>query len=118
MRRTRHSASDRAVAVFVLFAGSAGAGIVSARIAPGLGIGLVKSRGKGLGCRRRRHAGIGNRGRGGFLRPGVPVAIVFGQPMSIAEFDDPAAGKDRYQVASERIMARIAALPRPPVNVL
>ncbi len=57
-------------------------------------------------------------GRGRFLRPGVPVTIVFGQPVTVAELDDASAGKERYQVASERIMTRIAALPRPPVTVI
>lgn len=50
--------------------------------------------------------------------PGTPVHIVFGRPVTVEEFEDRAAGKDRYQVASERIMARIAALPRPPVTVV
>ncbi|WP_225919258.1 lysophospholipid acyltransferase family protein [Actomonas aquatica] len=57
-------------------------------------------------------------GRGKRMHPGVPVDIVFGQLMPLAEFDDQAAGKERYQVASERIMARIASLPRPPVVVV
>ncbi len=57
-------------------------------------------------------------GRGKFLRPGVPVSVVFGRPVELKDFDAPEAGKDRYQVASERIMARIAALPRPPLTVV
>lgn len=57
-------------------------------------------------------------GKGGFINPGVAVDIVFGPPVTVAEFDDPAAGKERYQVASERIMRRIAALPRPPTTVV
>ncbi|MCC5024414.1 MAG: 1-acyl-sn-glycerol-3-phosphate acyltransferase [Candidatus Synoicihabitans palmerolidicus] len=57
-------------------------------------------------------------GRGASIRPGIPVTIVFGQPIPIAELEDKSAGKARYQLASERIMARIAALPRPPVTVI
>ncbi len=57
-------------------------------------------------------------GRGRAPQPGVPVTIVFGKPVAVDELDDPSAGKERYQVASERIMARIAALPRPPITVI
>ncbi|MCF3649228.1 lysophospholipid acyltransferase family protein [Synoicihabitans lomoniglobus] len=57
-------------------------------------------------------------GRGRTIKPGVPVSIVFGQPMPITEIEDKSAGKERYQIASERIMARIASLPRPPVTVV
>jgi len=56
-------------------------------------------------------------GRGRGVRLGTPVSIVFGAPMQPAEYDDPAAGKERYQVASNRIMARIAGLRMPPVLV-
>ena len=45
-------------------------------------------------------------GRGAKLpRFGTRVSIVFGQPITPADYDDPAAGKERYQVASARIMA-------------
>jgi len=56
-------------------------------------------------------------GRNGPLRLGKAVDVVFGDPLSPADYDDPKAGKERYQKASERIMARIAALqpPRYPV---
>ena len=57
-------------------------------------------------------------GRGKTMRPGVSVTVVFGAPVEPSYFDDPAAGKARYQIASERIMARIAALPRPPLTVV
>lgn len=57
-------------------------------------------------------------GRGGTIKPGIPVSIVFGRPVPLSEFDDASAGKQRYQVASERIMARIAELSRPPVTVI
>lgn len=47
-------------------------------------------------------------------RLGTRVTVVFGAPMAPAAYDAPNAGKERYQIASERIMARIAAL-QPPV---
>jgi 1-acyl-sn-glycerol-3-phosphate acyltransferase len=55
-------------------------------------------------------------GKGRPLCPGTPVSVRFGRPLSPADYDDPKAGKERYQVASERIMAAIAALkmPEPP----
>ncbi|MSU24467.1 MAG: 1-acyl-sn-glycerol-3-phosphate acyltransferase [Opitutus sp.] len=56
--------------------------------------------------------------KGGLPRPGVPVAAVFGQPMPPAVYDDPGAGKERYQVASERIMAQIARLELPRAAVI
>ncbi|OHE79399.1 MAG: glycerol acyltransferase [Verrucomicrobia bacterium RIFCSPLOWO2_12_FULL_64_8] len=57
-------------------------------------------------------------GRAGSLRPGTPVSVVFGQPLGPADYDEPAAGRERYQRASERIMAAIAALDLPqPVIV-
>ena len=52
-------------------------------------------------------------GKGRGIHLGTPVSIVFGRPISPEEYDDPSAGKERYQVASNRIMARIAALHQP-----
>jgi len=46
-------------------------------------------------------------------RFGTPITIVFGPPIFAAEYDDPRAGKERYQVASQRMFERIAALPEP-----
>lgn len=57
-------------------------------------------------------------GRGRPLRLGTPVTIVFGPPILPSAYDDPAAGKDRAQRASERIMERIARLEPPPVTVI
>src|SRR5690606_28024916 len=48
-------------------------------------------------------------------RRGTPLTVVFGKPIQPVEYDDPAAGRERYQVASSRIMERIAAL-QPPHN--
>jgi 1-acyl-sn-glycerol-3-phosphate acyltransferase len=57
-------------------------------------------------------------GKGRSLRLGTPVTIVFGRPLLPVEYDDPKAGKDRAQVASERIMAQIARLEPPPVRII
>lgn len=58
-------------------------------------------------------------GKGAKLpRFGTPISIVFGPPITAAEYDDPSAGKDRFQVASQRIFARIAVLPRPKYPVI
>jgi 1-acyl-sn-glycerol-3-phosphate acyltransferase len=43
-----------------------------------------------------------------------PVSYVFGRALSPADYDDPGAGKQRYQVASNRIMSAIAGLELPP----
>ncbi len=48
----------------------------------------------------------------------TPVTIVFGRPIPPAEYDDPNAGKERYQVASARIFERIAALPEPRYAII
>lgn len=53
-----------------------------------------------------------------FPRFGTPVTIVFGPPITPDEYDDPAAGKARYETAAQRIMDRIAALPRPVYPVI
>ena len=47
-----------------------------------------------------------------------PVSYVIGRPLRPADYDDPAAGKQRYQLASERIMASIAALELPARHLI
>jgi 1-acyl-sn-glycerol-3-phosphate acyltransferase len=49
---------------------------------------------------------------------GTPVTIVFGPPIPASDYDDPSAGKARYETAAQRIMDRIAALPRPVYAVI
>lgn len=51
-------------------------------------------------------------------RLGTPVTIVFGRPLQPREYDNPADGKARYDNAAQRIMDRIAALPRPVLPVI
>lgn len=57
-------------------------------------------------------------GRNRSIQFGVPVSVVFGRPLAPAEFYDPKAGKERYQLASEKIMAAISRLERPAVKVI
>ncbi len=51
-------------------------------------------------------------------RLGTPISIVFGAPVPPQRYDEPAAGKERYQIASDRIMAEIARLELPRENVV
>lgn len=53
-------------------------------------------------------------GKGGPLRLGSPVSVVYGRPFESSTYDRPADGKERYQRASERIFERIAELQLPP----
>lgn len=48
-----------------------------------------------------------------FPRLGTPLDVVFGRPILPSVYDDPSAGKERYQIASQRIMAEIAKLEQP-----
>jgi len=52
------------------------------------------------------------------LHLGTPVTVVFGQPLPPSFYDDPKAGKERSQRASEKIMAEIARLRMPPERVI
>jgi 1-acyl-sn-glycerol-3-phosphate acyltransferase len=49
---------------------------------------------------------------------GSPVTVVFGTPIPASDYDDPTAGKARYEVAAQRIMARIAAISEPRYAVV
>jgi 1-acyl-sn-glycerol-3-phosphate acyltransferase len=42
-----------------------------------------------------------------------PVSYVIGRPLLPKDFDDPASGKQRYQLVSEKIMSAITALELP-----
>lgn len=57
-------------------------------------------------------------GRAGGFRPGTAVDIVFGRALAHADYDHKSDGKERYQRASERIMAAIAKIPPPPTPVI
>ncbi len=51
-------------------------------------------------------------------RLGTSISVVFGPPIPASEYDDPTTGKARYEIAAQRIMDRIAALPRPSYPVI
>ena len=51
-------------------------------------------------------------------RFGTSVTVVFGPPIPASDYDDPAAGKARYELAAQRIMDRIAAIPEPTHRVI
>lgn len=53
-----------------------------------------------------------------FPRLGTPLDVVFGRPIPPSAYDDPSAGKERYQIASQRIMTEIAKLERPHCAVV
>jgi 1-acyl-sn-glycerol-3-phosphate acyltransferase len=57
-------------------------------------------------------------GKSGAIRLLTPVSVIFGRPIPPAFYDEPSAGKERYQIASERIMAQIARLELPEIQVI
>ena len=57
-------------------------------------------------------------GRNRPLRLGMPISVVFGRPLLPGDYDDRAAGKDRYEHASDRIMTAVAALELPPPKII
>lgn len=83
---------------------------------PGVGMIVCKTRVPVVPCRIfNSHVAFGRRGG---LRPGTPIHIVYGKPLHPEDYDHPADGKERYQRASERIMAAIAALEEPKTTVI
>lgn len=56
--------------------------------------------------------------RSGGFNPGTPIHIVYGPPLWPNHYDRPSDGKERYQRASERIMAAVAALREPAATVI
>ena len=57
-------------------------------------------------------------GKGRGLHLGTRVTVVFGKPIPPAVYDEPKSGRERAQIASERIMAEIARLQPPPERVI
>jgi len=57
-------------------------------------------------------------GKGGKLNLGTPVSVVFGRALPPSFYDEPKAGKDRAQIASDRIMHEITRLELPAVTVI
>lgn len=86
--------------------------------APKPGIGLIACRSQVPVIPARIFGSFEAFGRGGKLRLGTPVSVVFGTPIPPAVYDAPDAGKERYQIASARIMAEIARLELPRAQVI
>lgn len=85
---------------------------------PKAGVGLIACRAQVPVVPARIFGSFEAFGKGRSLRLGTPVSIVFGPPISPADYDDPAAGKERYQIASTRIFERIAALKQPVAVII
>lgn len=86
--------------------------------APKAGVGLICCRAQVPVVPVRIFGSYEAYGKGRGIRLGTPVSIVFGPPIPPAVYDNPEAGKERYQVASNRIMARIALLQEPVALVI
>tara|TARA_R110002167_G_scaffold347331_2_gene558244 strand:- start:13 stop:675 length:663 start_codon:yes stop_codon:yes gene_type:complete len=81
--------------------------------APKSGVGMIACRGRVPVVPVRIFDSNIAWGRNGKFTPGVSVSVTYGKALQLADFDDPKAGKERYQIASERIMTAIAKLERP-----
>ena len=57
-------------------------------------------------------------GKDGKLRLCTPVSVVYGKPLPPSSYDDPSVGKERYLLASQRIMAAISELKLPEETVI
>ncbi len=86
--------------------------------APKAGVGLICCRAQVPVVPVRIFGSFEAYGKGRGLRLGTPVSIVFGRPVPPSVYDEPGAGKERYQIASNRIMERIAALQKPEPVVI
>jgi len=87
--------------------------------APKPGVGLFACRAQMPVVPARIFGSFEALGKGGTIpRLGTRVSVVFGAPLAPADYDSPDAGKARYQLASERIMARIASLELPGAVVV
>jgi 1-acyl-sn-glycerol-3-phosphate acyltransferase len=52
------------------------------------------------------------------MRLGSPISVTYGPPLSPADYDNPADGKERYARTAARIMAAITKIEAPPVTVI
>jgi 1-acyl-sn-glycerol-3-phosphate acyltransferase len=86
--------------------------------APKSGIGLIACRARVPVVPARVFGSFEAFGRGGRPRLGSPVSVAYGKPLQPEDYDDPAAGRERYARAAERIMAAIARLDPPRVAVV
>jgi len=84
---------------------------------PGVGLMACKTGAPVIPCRIfGSYEAFGKNTR--FPHFGYPISIVYGPAITAAEYDAPEAGKARYQIASERIFERIAALQLPDFPVI
>jgi 1-acyl-sn-glycerol-3-phosphate acyltransferase len=86
--------------------------------APKAGVGLIACRAQVPVVPARIFGSFEAYGKGRSLRLGTPVTVVFGRPVLPSAYDQPDAGRERYQIASERIMAEIARLEQPQTVTL
>ncbi len=85
---------------------------------PKAGVGLIACRAQVPVVPVRIYGSFEAGGKGRPLRLGTPVTVIFGSPIAPGTYDDPTAGKERYQLASQRIFERIAALTEPHYAVI
>lgn len=85
---------------------------------PKAGVGLIACRAQVPVIPARIFGSFHAFGKGQPLRLGTPVSIVFGPPIFPTDYDDPSAGKERYQVASTRIFEQISSLSLPHYSVI
>lgn len=84
---------------------------------PGVGLMACKTGVPVVPCRVYGSFGAFRKGSA-LPRLGTSITVVFGPPIPTSDYDDPATGKARYEVAAQRIMDRIAALPCPVYPVI
>jgi 1-acyl-sn-glycerol-3-phosphate acyltransferase len=85
---------------------------------PKLGVGMLACRAAVPVLPTRIFGSFDAFGRSRRIHLGTPLDIAYGPLLQPKDFDDPAAGKDRYQRASEIIMSAIARLQPPASAVL
>lgn len=85
---------------------------------PKAGVGLIACRAQVPVIPARIFGSYEAFGKGRSPKLGIPVTIVFGQPILPEEYHDASAGKARYQVASTRIFKHIADLTKPSYAVI
>ena len=85
---------------------------------PKAGVGLICCRAQVPVVPARIFGSFEAYGKGRGVRLGTPVSIVFGRAIAPGDYDDAGAGKERYQIASNRIMARITQLRQPETPVI
>jgi 1-acyl-sn-glycerol-3-phosphate acyltransferase len=83
------------------------------------GVGLIACKAKVPVVPARIFGSFEAYGKGTRLpRLGTRVSVVYGRPLGPEHYDEPGVAKDRFQRASDRIMAEIARLEIPAVAVV